>query len=210
MNKWHDDIFDNLEWRINELTELKAIVISSNTGPVRREVILRSLILMLYAHFEGFCKFLWDYYLDYIEKQHLPRSMLQDSLACLSLSKYFSILKKDSSLEKIFDLSSNFPGAMNDAAIFESKLETASNLKIRIFRENIKKINILVPIAEDRCKTVDALVHMRNEIAHGKKGFIKDIDEYKVYERAVVLVMDSLAIEIMDALEEKKFIKQSP
>jgi len=57
-------------------------------------------------------------------------------------------------------------------------------------------------------QNIKALVSRRNEIAHGKKMYIKNLTEYKVYEDAAFNIMIELACEIIDAMEKKAHLKK--
>lgn len=52
------------------------------------------------------------------------------------------------------------------------------------------------------------MVARRNEIAHGQKMIIKDIQEYKKYEDAALEVMHELAVSIVDALDKKQYLRR--
>ncbi|MBR8826692.1 MAG: hypothetical protein DSM107014_02110 [Gomphosphaeria aponina SAG 52.96 = DSM 107014] len=62
MSSWFEKIEQELDWRERELTSMKILVITTKNNSTKQA--LRSLIVMLYAHYEGFCKFAWDLYLN--------------------------------------------------------------------------------------------------------------------------------------------------
>ena len=59
----------DLNWREGELASFKAAILSSERKTVRESALLRGAWAILYSHYEGFCKFAWDSYLDELEKK---------------------------------------------------------------------------------------------------------------------------------------------
>ncbi len=57
MSNFVKQLEEDLDWRIAELGILKTQVVSARKGSDRYQVMLRALWAMLYAHYEGFCKF---------------------------------------------------------------------------------------------------------------------------------------------------------
>jgi hypothetical protein len=153
-------------------------------------------------------KFAWDLYLDALEKEEVPRSACQDNIACLSLLNDFKRLRSNLTPESIWSFcTSDFPKLMSEPAVFQIKLETEHNLWPNVFRENAQKIALPTTMIDEHATRIKALVARRNEIAHGQKMIIKDIDEYQKYEDSALLVMHELAVNIIDAIEEKKHLK---
>ncbi len=64
MSNWYVELDKDLNWREAELTSLKVQLITTTKGTVAHKVLLRAMWALLYAHYEGFCKFAWDLYLD--------------------------------------------------------------------------------------------------------------------------------------------------
>jgi hypothetical protein len=52
-----------------------------------------------------------------------------------------------------------------------------------------------------------ALVRRRNDIAHGRRELIRDLDEYEKYERAAFETMYELGLSVVECLEEKTYLK---
>ena len=208
MADWDKQIEEDLNWREAELASFKILISSASKGSVRESALLRAIWALLYAHYEGFCKFAWDLYLDALEKEKVPRSACRDNIACLSLINDFKQLRGDLASESIWSFcTSEFPSLMSEPATFQTKLETEHNLWPNIFRENAQKIALPTTMIDEHATKIRALVARRNEIAHGQKMTIKDIDEYQKYEDSVLLIMHELAVNIIDALEGKKHLK---
>jgi len=57
MDPWEYELEQDLNWREAELASLKVLVAEATAGTVSHQALLRALWAMLYAHYEGFCKF---------------------------------------------------------------------------------------------------------------------------------------------------------
>jgi hypothetical protein len=93
---------DELTWREAELASLKLLVLDSSRGSVRELSLLRALWIMLYAHYEGFCKFAWDFYLENVEKVGVARHACCAPIARFSLAKRFSEVRGDTSMVSLW------------------------------------------------------------------------------------------------------------
>ena len=48
---------EDLQWREAELVSLKLVAAAAEAGTVRHDATLRALMALLYAHYEGYCRF---------------------------------------------------------------------------------------------------------------------------------------------------------
>ena len=78
-------IEDDLSWREAELAILRKEVINSIPGTPKHITFLRTNLAMIYAHYEGFCKFAISVYIDALEKRNTKRIDLKWKLASASL-----------------------------------------------------------------------------------------------------------------------------
>src|SRR5690348_9508680 len=93
MTDWDKVLEEDLDWRQAELASLKLLVADSAKGSARERTLLRALWTLLYAHYEGFCKFAWDFYLDSVQKASCARGVCSVPIARFSLSKRFRELR---------------------------------------------------------------------------------------------------------------------
>jgi len=210
MSKWLKQLEDDLNWRETELAILKKQAILASKDSDRYRVLLRAMWALLYAHYEGFCKFAWDVYLEELQKAGVKRKDCKDEIAKLSLQKKFKTLKGDLSPESLWDFGQTGFGIMlEDNLDFQIRLETQSNLYPSLFKENVIQAGLTCTLIDKYQIELKALVTRRNEIAHGQKMTIKNIDEYKKYEDAALEVMHELAISIIDCLDKKLYLKNT-
>lgn len=206
MTNFSDVLETDLNWREAELASFKIAIAMSDRKSVRESALLRGAWAILYSHYEGFCKFAWDSYLDEVENKKLPRSELVAHVAALSLRKEFKRLRGTLSDDDIYKFgSSGFLEMQLTTATFEEKLETDSNLWPNLYRENAAALGVTPKCIDDCFAKIKTLVARRNDIAHGQKMTIKDIQEYKEYEDAALLVMHDLALCLIEAIDTSAY-----
>ncbi|RCS41545.1 hypothetical protein DTL42_23665 [Bremerella cremea] len=211
MNQWERDLEQDLNWREAEIATLKVLVTESPRGSTRERALLRALWALLYAHYEGFCKFAWDTYLDHLQASSTMRGECTDNIARFSLSASFRSLRGNLSVDSLWEYcTKEFRNAMSQPIEFEDRLETDSNLWPNICRENCLAIDLPLPSVDLHRAKIKALVSRRNDIAHGQPMTIETLDEYKKYEHAVFDVMYELALAVDAGLADRKYLRQSP
>lgn len=203
------DVLENdLSWREAEIASLKLLIADAKPGSVRERSLLRALWTMLYAHYEGFFKFAWDFYLDTLQSFGLSRAEAVDAVARFSLAKEFRVLRGNLSSEALWScFIADFDQWMRDRLTFDIKLETNSNLWPSVALKNSQQVGLPSAQVENNDLKLRSLVARRNEIAHGKQLVIKSLSEYQPYEDAVVLAMHELAVGVIEALEDRKYLK---
>lgn len=196
----------DLKWREEELAALKKTIFTTNRNSIMESALLRGAWALLYSHYEGFCKFSWDAYLEEIEKNNIKRTDCIPCISILSLAKRFSILRGNISDQALWDLfQTELPNLQNDPAKFEKKLETNSNLWPCVFIKNTEKLGIEPSQINELKIKIRTLVSRRNEIAHGKKMLIKNREEYFDYEDNVLVVMHDLALCLIEAVDNEHY-----
>jgi hypothetical protein len=209
MSSWADQIEQDLKWREAELGSLKIQAAAAPAKSDRQRALLRALWTMLYAHYEGFCKFCWEVLLVEIEKDGCFRCNAVEHIARLSLEKVFQEFRKDTSAIAIWSfLHTIVPGEMNKPLIFPTRLETRSNLWPQVARDNNAAVGLTTTQIDAHWAHLRALVGRRNEIAHGRKLVVESIDEYAEYEKVVMLVLHELAVSVVDTLNKRSFARQ--
>jgi hypothetical protein len=208
MNNWSQELENDLSWREAELVSLKLQVLKTAKGSVIYQALLRALWAMLYAHYEGFCKFAWDLYLEELQKLGIKRKDCREEIAKLSLQKYLNSFKWDLSIDSFWEFGqTGFQKMLEEDLDFSTKLDTESNLYPNLLKKNSIQVCLNYQLVEKYEIELKALVTRRNHIAHGKKMIIKDLQEYKKYEDAAIEVMHELAISIVDCLDNKSYLK---
>lgn len=207
MTDWERKLEENLGWREAELIELKLRAAEAKEGTVCHQALLRALWAILYAHYEGFCKFALDTYLDALTELKPRRRDCKDQIAAFSMRKRFRELSGDLSDENCIRFIQELPVVLNQSVVFDDYLETQNNLKPKRLRENCQCVCLPYDQVEENRHRLAALVSRRNDIAHGKNVPVKSLEEYQKHEVAAFKVMYALYIAIIDALEQKRYLK---
>lgn len=203
------ELDNDLDWREKELASLKKNTLICPDKSVSSRAMLRAMWTLLYAHYEGFCKFVWDAFLEHIEKEKIHCSLLNKNLKILAFDGFEIIksLKSNTSTENVLDFFSNFSKDYSSLVKFNKKLGTGSNLYPNILEDNVNILSIPLELLDEHRMHLKALVTRRNKIAHGEKMIIKNIQEYTIYEKAVYLIMHDLAINAIDVIEHKRYLE---
>ena len=207
MPDWDKKLEQDLEWREAELIQLKLQATAAREGTVRHQALLRALWAMLYAHYEGFCKFALDTYLDALTELQPRRIDCKDQIAALSMTNQFKGLKGDLSNENCANFIHEFSTILNQTVEFNFEFATQSNLHPKELLKNYQYVCLPSDPVEDNQHRLAALVSRRNDIAHGRNVPVKDFKEYEEHEAAALTVIYSLAIAIIEALEQKQYLK---
>jgi hypothetical protein len=205
MSAWADEVEDDLKWREAELAALKKICLGTEPRSDARNAMLRALSALLYAHYEGFYKFCWDYLFDFIEKESLRKSAVNRSFFLLSSSKSVKDFCAEKNYNFIFDVASFMRKLMSEDVVFPARLETKSNLWPNVAKDNNKKIGFNCSGLDEHCTKLKLIVSRRNDIAHGKKLVIKDVSDYQPYEDVALSVMHEVGLCLIDCIEGRSY-----
>lgn len=173
------DQFDaDLIWRRKELSDMKAAIKAADAAS--KSVLLRALITMCYAHWEGYVRTCANKYFEHLamrKMQYLAfeRQMYVNNflvrLDALHRSR-FSIEARSKLVNEILDGTGGRFGYVHPDLI-----DTKSNLST----DTMKDICLICSVDgnhfEDRRSFIDVIVlKRRNAIAHGQQEFINEAD----------------------------------
>jgi len=206
MSPWEKQIEQDLVWREAELATLKILATGADAGSTRHQALLRALWTMLYAHYEGFCKYAWDTYLDHLQTTGVERSDCVEAIARFSLEEHFRKFRGDLSAEAIWRFcTSDFPALLGSQVSFGRRLETQSNLWPDLCRNNSASVGLPHSAVDRQHTRLKSLVARRNEIAHGQPLVVRSVQEYQEYENAAFDVMYELAEGIVKCLDTHSY-----
>lgn len=168
-------------WRIKEISDLKLAIKRGDDG--MRKVLLRALVAICYAHWEGYVKFAARKYFEHIalrkfQYQVLDRQFIRNyflpRLAALSVSKT-SIVERCNLIDEMFDSSDRRFSHVNDDLI-----NTKANLNFDVFSDICLVCGISASKFSDSATFIDVIMlKRRNSIAHGEDTLISfdELDE---------------------------------
>lgn len=198
-------IEDDLNWREKELSILRRHLYQTTVGDVQDKALLRANLAMIYAHYEGFCKFAITVYIDALNKRKLKRGQLRWPIAVHSMKKFFNSLKAESRRDLFFSrFLLEFDSQLEEIAECENIAET-SNLWPNLLEEWLVRLGLSTTNVQAQNNYLHSLVNARNKIAHGRELYVADRTTLDTYAEAARLAMHEVAVEIADALEKQGY-----
>lgn len=166
-------IADDRTWRIRELSDLRAII--EREDDKARRVLLRALVGLCYAHWEGYVKNIAKAYLYHVslrkhkfsqlDRQYL-RNYFLPRLDALSNSRV-SLQEKCKLIDKILDSSIEEFRRVNEDLVY------TENLKFAVLLDICKVCGVDEQSFIEKMDFIDIfLLKRRNSIAHGEDTFV--------------------------------------
>lgn len=149
-----------------------------------KEVLKKSLILLIYAYYEGFVNKLLLSYINIINFKHLKRKEVKKELVASSMENIFkdydNISKKNGYFKKDFpdetylhryyrrvNLVEEFNNFLDEELkIPDEVINTESNLSVKVLEKNFYKIGIFKLLNEEQESLITKLIKIRNDLAH--------------------------------------------
>lgn len=184
-------------WRIKEISDLKLAIRRGDDG--MRRVLLRALVAICYAHWEGYVKFSARKYFEHIALRKFPyntldrqfvRNYFLPRLAALSTSK-ISVTERCSLIDEVLDCSERRFTHVNDDLI-----NTKANLNFDVFTDICLVCGLSAALFADSATFIDViLLKRRNSIAHGEDTLIA-LDELDEIVESTIGLMRSFGNEL--------------
>ncbi|MBU3201738.1 hypothetical protein LL037_08390 [Clostridium estertheticum] len=217
---------EELTWRINEFKFLKNLT-SNIYKEEQKDIYRKTLLVMLYSHFEGLCKSCFLIYVEAINSLQLQRQHVNQNLQAASMNTIFNryddkdrkckifkrSLPEETQIHSFFrrtDFVIQYDDFLKDIVKLPDELvDTESNLWYIVLQKNLFKLGIDLDIFKDNSKQINNLVNLRNSIAHGnlKRG-LQD-KEFEEIEHSVTCVMNNLVRTLYYCLRNKDYLKDN-
>lgn len=189
-----------------------------------RMMLYRTLVIVLYSHVEGFCKFCLYIYVSAINKSGISCRQASRSIAAASLRSAFDALRKRDSKHPVFR---NKVPSDDDIhmlwrereflaqieKIFEAKVhindnivDTKSNLGPVVLKRNLYQLGLDFEDVIDHSGALHRLVNTRNAIAHGDIFQCPDLNTVALFRTSAFEIMDFVQRAVLSAIKEKKFL----
>lgn len=215
------------EWREAELRFLRNRL-AFISDEAKRKVYRKSLVVMLYAHFEGLCKAILLTYVESLNASGLLVEEANAAIAAASLSEVFQALRDPNSKCKIFkrdlpddtklhrfardrEFIDSFAALAGRSVTLDadSLVDTESNLKPVILRKILYRLGLEPALVTPWTGAIQQLLRRRNDVAHGTAKDGLDEQVYRELEQAVYAVVDDLVSVICDAIS-KQLYRRAP
>jgi hypothetical protein len=219
------ELEQDLTWRVDELRSLQNRV-SYVTDEDEQKRLRRPLVLLLYAHYEGFCKFALALYVQAINSALISCGQANYAVAAASLSSVFKELRNPSKKNDIFrhDLPGDaklhsfarereFMERLDEVStkkveIPDNAIDTESNLKPVVLRKNLYMVGLTHDLFDSFESEIQQLVRFRNEIGHGET---KEGVELRTYERLAIAafrIMSAIVVQVTEAIEQRRYLRK--
>jgi hypothetical protein len=204
-----DYLDGEIAWRKKELTTLRSNV--EKSSPKLEGTAIRSGLVLLYAHWEGFIKSSAEAYLDYVISKRLKYKNLAVNFMAISIKqkiKDFEQTDKATVHNQILNFIYNCDD--QDALINKDNvIKTQSNLNSIILREMMTAIGLDFSPYETKSKLIDEqLLNYRNNIAHGQYLAV-DNQEYLILHDEVRKMIDRFKTDIENAAILENFERKA-
>jgi hypothetical protein len=203
------ELTQDLVWREAEMAVLKKSLTLTTPGTTQEQSLLRANLALIYAHYEGFCKFALNTYIDALKRLKLRRRDLSWNIAAYSMKSFFASLQTKKSQTEFFSaLLDEFNVEISKLAEYELPPEIA-NLWPDLLITWLKRLDLGYSVIDSHQAVLHALVDNRNKIAHGKKLTISSRADLDQYFQVATSAMHEVAIEVCEALEKRTYQRSS-
>jgi hypothetical protein len=210
-------------WRVDEIRAFQ------NWGATIDEEKLkqyrRALVLLLYAHYEGFCKFALTLYVSAVNRLGITCGAAAYAVAAASLADLFRNLRNPQMKCDLFRRELPDDAKLHQFArerefiertsevdkhavnIPDDVVDTESNLTPLVLKKNLYHLGLPHDQFESYKDEINKLLGVRNAIAHGS---LKDGVDGKLYDElrgAAFTIMSGLSAGIMQALADRAYAR---
>ena len=197
-----DQLDTDLTWRVRELSDLKTAIKGSQQNA--RPVLLRSLVTMLYAHWEGHVRFCASKYFEFITLRRHHYSQLERQLYvntflprldALYLSRG-SVDERCRIVVEVLDSTENRFSRINPSLV-----DAKSNLNSQVLKDLCQICSVDFSYFETKAAFIDViLLKRRNSIAHGEGIYVESSEMDDLIDEGVGLMRT-----FKDALQNKVY-----
>lgn len=193
-----------------------------------KNMIKRSLVLVAYAHLEGFCKFVLFSYTAALNSIGISCSEASIPIAAASLFKVFAALRDPQSKHPAFRSRMPDDAQLHLAAreqiflesfqaISSGKLDipdrvvdTKANLSPDVLRKLLFQLGLSYTSVEKHESNLAKLLGIRNAIAHGDRLKVPADKELAEYLKSAFEIMAFLQNEVFVALQTQVYLRNPP
>ncbi len=221
------ELEDERTWRRDEIRFLLNRLADLDTEDDKNRY-RRAVLLLLYAHFEGFCKTALLIYVHAINGERLSCAAVRPALAAATCHAILRALADHNCKSDFFRAkapedeklhfawrSQEFLSRLSDVLgqsidVPDEVVDTESNLWPIVLKKNLFRLGLDCDRLKHHDGTINNLVNRRNNIAHGmqREGISEEV--FADLQRSVYEVMDEVMAMIMDTLSNQTYLAPRP
>ena len=217
----------DLTWRHDEIRHLRNQLFAVADSPTQNSL-RKALVVLLYAHFEGFCGTCLGIYAQVINQSKLQRRNVHDCIAAGSLARLLNALCNSTAKAKEFKRKlpedtglhrfarhAEFAGALVDVLEEPVMLEVdeiidlESNVSPIVLRKNLYRLGFDPGAFSAHDGALTQLLTARNQIAHGRREDSIDMAVLERLDRAVNAIETGLIALLIDAIANKRYSRDA-
>ena len=193
------EIENDLDWREAEMAVFRVLLADSDLSDKTKKVLFRAAWALLYAHYEGFCKFALTVYYDRVKASGKACKDLAISTQAFALTNQIKAIRNLPPKDLLVQIT-NFEDEILSNSIEFPDVDTESNLWPNVLKNLLENADISIDTLTQNHRTLSTLVSRRNKISHGENDIIPEFSYYISFENAVKTLMYELALAIDEKL----------
>lgn len=204
-SQFTDALDQNLSHRKRELSALYGAVIRCRSH--EKQVLTKSALCILYAHWEGFVKFGGKCFANYVHHRGLSPHQLANGFLAAAVRDKLRELRgtRKVSLCREFVEMLRHPSANLPAFNWKQAVETHDNLSVEVLKEVLELVGCEAAYYEGRRGIIDdQLRRHRNSVAH--TGFTEfDVNDYSGLHQSVIQLLERFRDDLENAVTTESF-----
>jgi hypothetical protein len=191
--------------------------------PDEQDQYRRAVVLVLYAHFEGFCKFAFDLYRTAINGEQVACGEASPAIAAAGWAKLFKELRDPNTKCSEFKHTLPDDGKLHRFArdrefmersaefnrlpvtIPDDFVDTESNLKPVVLRKILYRLGLPHDQFSQHDGKIDRLLRVRNKIGHGESRSGVTSTDYEELRTIVFQIMEDVKRQVVESLGQGHF-----
>ena len=194
-----DEIERDLDWREAELAILRLFLANKEITEREKRVLFRAAWALLYAHYEGFCKFALTVYFDALRRSGARCEQFSPKTQAFALTEQLKSIRNLPPVDFIAAMR-RFETDVLAVPVAFPEVSTDSNLSPKVLERLLGDAGLELESLPAHNRSLSTLVNRRNKIAHGERDIIPEFDYYIQFEAAAKDIMTELALVIDERL----------
>ncbi|MGL5872643.1 MAG: MAE_28990/MAE_18760 family HEPN-like nuclease [Xenococcaceae cyanobacterium] len=200
---------EDLIWRKKEISDLKSLIETRSFSPSKHNALLRSGVMLLYAHWEGYIKTAATSYLGFVVRQQLAYKDLAINFVAIAMKTKLNEANETNKATIFTEVTDFMLNQMNQKSSipYEDVVSTASNLTSSILREIVCLLGLDYSFYETKEVIInEQLLKRRNGIAHGEHLSL-DREEYQQLHDEILAMMENFRTQIENNASQKLYLR---
>lgn len=188
-----------------------------------KRLLRNTIVVMLYAMFEGYCKRTFEIYIDYLNRTNVKVKEIKGVLAASTLSHEFSLLEdtnhKPERINIDFSVNSKLKRYARRVEFTEEYItlmdktielseeiaDTESNLKADVLKRIMYMLGLDITMVDEEKHNLNYILGIRNSAAHGDFERSISDEQYDLYKGSIFHLMQIIKNEVLTNYREQKY-----